>query len=376
MWSIAGMPIIDRNHVMVVVGFLFTTLAVIVVSLRAYTRAVVIKLFGWDDILVCAAMGSSIGFFIAAMFQIKYGLGELADPEKIVNFLKAIYVTIMFYNLTQTLYKLSMTLQSYRLFTTHRGQRIMQAVLVWIVLCGLMTFCGSLFYCNPIPKAWDDSIPGHCANRSDIIYACAAFNIFNDIILLCIPIPFIVSLQVKKRERIVLISIFSSGLFTTIVSIIRIKSLYDSMSQAVVLQTVTGVDIAMWSQLEINIAIIMGSVPALKSFVSNVILKKMSSSARSQGYASYGRSAHKNTQNDRPAFSKSSDEEGNISSTEDGKGPKMAISVTQDIEMRSFPVDDQHSEKGLIHDEPFTAYAASHVYVNSSGRTKNGHSDI
>jgi len=49
-------------------------------------------------------------------------------------------------------YKLSITFQSYRLFTTAIGREIIKSLMVWITLCGIVSVCGSLFYCTPISK--------------------------------------------------------------------------------------------------------------------------------------------------------------------------------------------------------------------------------
>ena len=113
--------------------------------------------------------------------------------------------------MAQTLYKLSITTQSYRLFTTTKAQKIMKVLIGWILVCGIMSVSGSLFYCRPVPKAWDDSISGSCVNRSNLNYAIAGFNILNDVALLLIPVPFLLTLQIAKKQRIVLICVFACG---------------------------------------------------------------------------------------------------------------------------------------------------------------------
>lgn len=167
------------------------------------------------------------------MTEIKYGLGQPvnlatlnsflavcvtdSDPQvtvianTILSLLQALYATVPCYNMAQTLYKLSITTQSYRLFATVRAQKIMKILIGWILVCGIMSVSGSLFYCRPIPKAWDDSIPGQCVNRSNLNYAIAGFNILNDVALLLIPVPFLLTLQIAKKQRIVLICVFACG---------------------------------------------------------------------------------------------------------------------------------------------------------------------
>ena len=41
--------------------------------------------------------------------------------------------------------------------------------------------------------------------------ACAALNVFTDLVILILPIPIVWSLQLPKRQRLVLIGIFSLG---------------------------------------------------------------------------------------------------------------------------------------------------------------------
>lgn len=122
------------------------------------------------------------------------------------------YSTVPCYNIAQTCYKLSIAIQSYRLFSTSMGKKIMKALIGWIIVCGIMSISASFFYCSPVPKAWDDSIEGWCVNRSNLNYAIAGFNILNDMFLVSIPFPFLIKLQVAQKQRIVLLSVFACGL--------------------------------------------------------------------------------------------------------------------------------------------------------------------
>lgn len=82
------------------------------------------------------------------------------------------------------LYKLSITCQAHRIFKTGPTRTIINFLIGWLVVCGIMTVCGALFYCSPVAKCWDESIPGHCGNRSAMVYSWAGFNLLNDIIIL------------------------------------------------------------------------------------------------------------------------------------------------------------------------------------------------
>lgn len=58
MWYIAGMPVVERNYALVANMFVWTSLALVVIFLRLYTRGVVVKRLGVDDWLMSAALAS------------------------------------------------------------------------------------------------------------------------------------------------------------------------------------------------------------------------------------------------------------------------------------------------------------------------------
>jgi len=56
MWYLGSTPIVERNHGLVVSLFLFITLAYIVVSMRVYTRFILVRNLGLDDMLMVLAL--------------------------------------------------------------------------------------------------------------------------------------------------------------------------------------------------------------------------------------------------------------------------------------------------------------------------------
>lgn len=247
--------------------FLWTSFAFIAITLRLYTRVFIVKRVGLDDWLMAGAMvrlkftqllsrdlkGSLThlkGLFnlvrcdcLLSLVNLaietqevaltiprdKMGTGTTSESSNTHTFsrsmykttqgrqsnanqcVQALFATVPLYNCTQTLYKLSITTQSYRLFTTTAGKRSLQLLIVWICMCSVMTISGSLFYCLPVPKAWDDSVVGHCVDRSALNYAVSGFNIVNDLTLLFIPVPFLLKLQIQQKQKVVLLSVFACG---------------------------------------------------------------------------------------------------------------------------------------------------------------------
>lgn len=69
-----------------------------------------------------------------------------------------------------------------------------------------------IFPCNPIAKNWDITIThGTCINRAAIYIATAVVNIATDVMLLILPIPIIVHLQMPTMQKIGVVFIFTLG---------------------------------------------------------------------------------------------------------------------------------------------------------------------
>ena len=97
-----------------------------------------------------------------------------------------------------------------------------------LVVYGLWAFLGNVFTCFPVQKYWDFTIrEGACLNRNTITYINAGGNIASDLTLLSIPIPLLKNLQLPKRQKYILVGVFLCGTLACVMSIIRLKSLYE-----------------------------------------------------------------------------------------------------------------------------------------------------
>lgn len=56
MWFIAGIPVVEENHGLIVSSFFFTVLAVAIVVLRVLTRSSLLKSTGIEDYFMILAM--------------------------------------------------------------------------------------------------------------------------------------------------------------------------------------------------------------------------------------------------------------------------------------------------------------------------------
>ncbi|KAL1894034.1 hypothetical protein Sste5346_006176 [Sporothrix stenoceras] len=282
------------QHVVVVSNF-FTALSFLIVILRLYTRSQIVRIVSVEDYLIVVSMAAAIGFLTVEMLQVKFGLGQhIGDVpgEDLKRFFQCLWATIPVYNLSLIFSKLSIIFQYKHVFAVAIVQKICFFFLIFLGIYGCWAFFGSVFMCVPVPFFWGEG-EGHCLNKLAFWFSNASINIATDIAIIVLPMPLIKGLQIPLRQKVILMFVFAFGTVVCITSIIRLRSLLSiSVSPDT---TFAGVDIAMWSNIEINVAIICASVPALKPFVSRIAPKLLGSSvnsasrSRGTGYANgYG----------------------------------------------------------------------------------------
>jgi len=145
--------------------------------------------------------------------------------------------------------------------------------------------------CVPVQFFWGVG-KGSCMNKLAFWFSNAALNITTDILIFAIPIPSIKSLHMSTKKKIVLMVVFAFGAFACVTSIIRLKSLYIiSISPD---PSLDGVEIAIWSGIEVNVAIACSSISTLKPLVSKTFPRLLSSTDRSGSYGPYSASLSHN----------------------------------------------------------------------------------
>lgn len=77
----------------------------------------------------------------------------------------------------------------------------------------IVTFI-NIFGCSPISGGWDREPSFHstCITNSMFYYYAAINNIVADILLLSMPIPMLVRLQLRTRVKIAVVAMFLTGL--------------------------------------------------------------------------------------------------------------------------------------------------------------------
>ncbi|KAK0732395.1 hypothetical protein B0T21DRAFT_393906 [Apiosordaria backusii] len=185
------------------------------------------------------------------------------------------YVAQAFYKLTINLTKASILLLYLRIFPKQWFRTACFVLLAIILLYMVGTTVSSIWQCNPIPRAWDKSIPGTCINITANWYANAAFSITTDLVILGLPMHSIYTSHLPASQKLALMGVFALGLFTTITSILRMTTLNLSSTSP---DITFDIDSSIWTMIEQNLAIICACLPVCRLPLSYILPSYFSTS--------------------------------------------------------------------------------------------------
>ncbi|PWY79594.1 hypothetical protein BO70DRAFT_397077 [Aspergillus heteromorphus CBS 117.55] len=279
-------------------SIVFTSLATIFVSARIYTRAKLMRRMEPNDWMILLALSLSFVFMGLFIVESRTGMGmHMADipPSILTQQMKAFWLTIPFYNAALLLAKASILMQYFRVFPTRRMRRICWVMIGMLATYGSWAVLSAFLNCIPVSKFWDPTVEGYCLNMEGLWFSNASMHIATDIAILLIPIPAMWGLELPRKQKMALISIFALGGFVCVTSVCRLvslKTIADSSDP-----TYDNVGAASWSAIECNTGIICACLPTLRPLVSHFLPHLLStlSGGRTYGQA-YGHPASTNSQ--------------------------------------------------------------------------------
>ncbi|KAG4430120.1 hypothetical protein IFR05_014391 [Cadophora sp. M221] len=249
---------------MMVISIVFTVFGGIAVVLRLVGRWVVLRKFGVDDITMVIGMALTGGYLFEILYGRRYGLGLHGKDiafEHIPNVLKIIYSVQLTYNTIIALVKISIVSFYLRLDSALRKGSL-----------GTIAFLVVFYIATQITTT---------------LQFVAAVNILVDIWILALPIKTLKDIKRSRRDKVVLFIIFGVGGFSCISSIIRLYTIKVFATSDD--PFFDGVPINIWSMIEINVAVVCASVPAMKPLFTKAVRERMTSSRSTRtAFNSYG----------------------------------------------------------------------------------------
>ena len=121
------------------------------------------------------------------------------------------YFSILFYQLTLSSAKISISIQYLRIAVSKSQRRVCLTMLGVIIVYSIWTAFSAIFLCSPPAHFWSSRVKGHCMNELKLWFTNAGLNIATDFALLILPMPIIYKLRLPKKQKVVLGCIMSLG---------------------------------------------------------------------------------------------------------------------------------------------------------------------
>lgn len=144
-----------------------------------------------------------------------------------------------------------------------RRQHLVWAASAFCAMTWLACMLTHICICTPITRNWQIKpyAGDSCTIRGPNYIVIAVMNVISDIVIILIPIPLLIKLQVPLHRKAVLTAMFSSGVFIMICTILRA---YYSLKSLTTLSIALG-----WANRECFVAAIVVSLPGIKPLFRN-----------------------------------------------------------------------------------------------------------
>ncbi|KAH8898089.1 hypothetical protein GQ53DRAFT_678044, partial [Thozetella sp. PMI_491] len=260
-----------RVPILVGVSIAFLAFSSIMVLLRLYTRFFVVRSAGADDYTIVFAQVLNIGVAVTTILQANYGLGRhvwLVDQVTTIKQLQSLFAGEVIYNMTQIMTKVSILLQYRRIFRDDWTKRVSLWLMIFLLVWGAVQEVLVGMACIPISILYP-SQAAICINSLMVWYLTSVMNIITDFVVFMVPMPVIKNLQLRKRQKLLVVGIFCLGFFTCIISIVRLFTLSQAINSADT--TWDNTPTSYWTEVEVNLGIVCASAATLRPLVRRLV---------------------------------------------------------------------------------------------------------
>ncbi|KAL1967165.1 hypothetical protein VTN77DRAFT_3456 [Rasamsonia byssochlamydoides] len=247
-------------------------LSITAVSLRITSRVISGQPLKWDDFFAVLAAVFACGTGALSIVSCHYGLGKhiWAPSVNLKAVVQILWAYEFFYGAVIPTVKMSLIMFYHRLFPVRKVTLALRfcafLVLGWYVSVQIVVIA----QCKPYNYFWEQYInpefKGSCVNFYAFFVSNASLSVLTDFMVLLIPIPMVLNLQMPLTQRLIVCGIFMLGGFVCIAGIVRIHfltlmfkspDLTWNMAQSFV-----------WSCVEPCIGIVCGCLPTLRPVIS------------------------------------------------------------------------------------------------------------
>ncbi|KAM7216432.1 hypothetical protein V8F06_008145 [Rhypophila decipiens] len=266
------------------------------VALRFYTRGYLLhNVLGMEDWFILVALVFSGATSAGMIEQAMDGLGKHTldvDLSLMIPMARAGWYTILWYMLALLFTKISILLLYIRILSYQHARYAVYAIMGIVIFAnGIWTLATVVTACVPLRAFWDRSaLQGqgtvYC-HSLQIWFANTGLHIGTDVLLYVLPLPVIVNLRIRARQKIFLYSIFGLGFLVCTISVVRLWDLVEEDKRPDF--TYDNVSIAYLTCVEVNAAIACACCMTLKPLMVRVFPRLWGSRSDSEDRAAMRR---------------------------------------------------------------------------------------
>ncbi|KAL4786862.1 hypothetical protein BJX76DRAFT_345898 [Aspergillus varians] len=246
---------------------------------------------------------------------------------QIIPQVKMFYIAIVFFYFTVAVAKLAILFFYLRIFTTRIFKRVTYGVIGLCSAYAVVVVFQSAFDCTPASYYWnrfDGVSQGSCLSYT-AFRVMPPINIALDVVVMLLPLPLLLRLNLPLAKKVRVISMFSVGILIIIAGILRLTHLYHSITTYNI--TYNGGEISYFGVIEADVSIMCTCMPAIAALLKRVLPKWFGSSSEPT-YRTYQTAiSHRGT------FRSSANP------------TKPALGSAEDIHLISILSDDSHLQK-------------------------------
>ncbi|KAK2040012.1 CFEM domain-containing protein [Colletotrichum somersetense] len=272
-WQDCGFQYHDEGATIYwVPAFLFGFVTLFIVA-RLSTKWMGLSTWGWDDWTILFAYCMMIAFLVATIVGRREGFGKdiwALTVSQITAFVKGFFAFELMYFVTLAVIKASILFLYLRIFgaITEVFRLILWGTQIFNLAVCITFIIVNLNQCKPLSYfwyGWDGKYPGYCINLSAMTLSHASINIAIDVWMLVLPATQIYKLNLQKRQKAGIMSMFGVGIFITVVSAVRLRSV--SVFNKSWNPTYDFFGLALWSHIELCVGMVVACMPAARTLV-------------------------------------------------------------------------------------------------------------
>ncbi|CAP70172.1 uncharacterized protein PODANS_3_2710 [Podospora anserina S mat+] len=262
----------SRAHWVLIPTILFTILCPLLLAIRIHARRATTMLDRGDWISATALLADlffTLQFFNIAtnvMFfaMVSHGFGKHSDvipKHDLFSALQIWFFGQITHKIALHLTKVSLLLLYVRIFSHVRAFKLTAMGLIYFILL-YMTSSSivGICQCIPIASAWDLDIHGKCLNLYIIWNMNAIVSLVTDLIILVLPFPLVIRLNIPLSQKLALMPVFGLGVFIVVASALRVQSLLVSH----VTDRTYDIIGTLWTIIEYNLAFVCLCLPSVR----------------------------------------------------------------------------------------------------------------